>query len=52
LFTSCLFAPALPLAPEADPERESDQAHIEPKGLFADIEKIIAKLSVWGGKEK
>ncbi|HUU41793.1 MAG TPA: hypothetical protein VMW42_12725 [Desulfatiglandales bacterium] len=49
---SHLPAPGLPLAPETDPKRECNQAYIKPKGLFADIEEIVAELVVLVGKEK
>jgi len=52
------FAPGLPPAPEADPEGQRNQAKIQPQGLFADIEEIVAELlarrdvlsDVYGGK--
>ena len=49
---SCLLAAGLPLAPKADPERQRNEAKVQPEGLFADVEEIIAELAVWGGKEK
>ena len=33
---SCLFAPSLPLAPEANPERKENKAEVQQKRLFAD----------------
>jgi hypothetical protein len=49
LENSCLFAPALPFSPEADPKGEHNQAHIQPQGLFVDIEEIIAEFAAWRG---
>ena len=48
----CFLIPRLPFAAEADPEGEKDKANVKPEGLVAYVEKIIAELAVWVGKEK
>jgi len=40
----------LGLAPGADPEGDSNQAKVQPEGLFADIVEIIAEFTAWGCK--
>ena len=52
---SCLPAPGLPPAPEADPKGDGNKAKVEPEGLLADIEKIIVEFVAgeehpWGCK--
>ncbi|HUU41796.1 MAG TPA: hypothetical protein VMW42_12740 [Desulfatiglandales bacterium] len=38
------LSPGLPLAAEADPEGDGNQAKIQPEGLFANIEEIVTEL--------